>query len=74
VPTATPTAVPGACIDDCEGDGQVTIDDLMKGVNLVLGILPPDECASFDRNRDGFVTIDELVMGVNNALFGCGQG
>jgi hypothetical protein len=50
----------------------VTIDELIKGVNIALGALPLEACPPFDRNEDGAVTVDELVAAVSNALYGCG--
>ena len=44
----TPTPVPASsCIGDCNGDGQVTVDEVLQGVNIVLGALPPSACAAF---------------------------
>jgi hypothetical protein len=66
----TPTPSPG-CIGDCNGDGEVTVDELIKGVNLALGTLPLSGCVSFDATGDGTVTVDEIVKAVNAALNGC---
>jgi hypothetical protein len=49
----------------------VTIDELIKGVNIALGIFNLDQCPPFDSNSSGSVTIDELVRAVNAALGGC---
>jgi Ca2+-binding EF-hand superfamily protein len=68
--TPTPTTLP-LCSGDCNGDEAVTIDELIKGVNIALGIFSPGECPAFDRNGDGAVRIDELVRAVANALVGC---
>ncbi|MEO8602004.1 MAG: hypothetical protein ABI629_05455, partial [bacterium] len=69
--TAPPTVPPGgACIGDCDGDGTVTIDELVALVNIGLGA-PLAPCAASDRNGDGAIGIDELVVAVNNALNGC---
>ncbi len=62
---------PPECTGDCDGGGVVTIDELIKGVNIALGNTPLGECAVFDRNTGGQVTIDELIGGVNNAIAGC---
>ena len=79
-PTATHTATqplpvnatPGAgCVGNCNGDGEVTVDELIKGVNIALGTLPLSDCLSFDANGDGIVTVDEIVKAVNAALNGC---
>jgi poly(3-hydroxybutyrate) depolymerase/6-phosphogluconolactonase (cycloisomerase 2 family) len=59
------------CVGDCGWDSQVTIDELLKGVNIALGSLPLSACEMFDDNGDGTVTVDELLRGVNNALNGC---
>lgn len=68
-PTSTPTRV--ACAGDCDSDGQVTVDELLRGVSIVLGQLPPANCPAFDAGGDGAVTVDEIVLAVNNALGGC---
>lgn len=57
---------------DCDGDKQVTIDELLRGVNIALGNVPVDQCRALDANRDEQVTVEELVSGVNKALNGCG--
>src|SRR5690242_1336184 len=60
-----------ACVGDCDGSGEVTVDELIKGVNIALESIPISACPSFDRSGDGAVTIDELLFCVNEALFGC---
>jgi hypothetical protein len=67
--------IPGAgpvCTGDCNGDGSVKVDELVKGVNIALGTTGLDQCASLDTSGNGIVTVDELVKAVNNALTGCG--
>jgi len=68
-PTPTTTAIP--CVGDCDNSGTVTVDELVRGVSLVLGNGVP--CPQFDANDDGTVTVDELLTAVNNALHGCMQ-
>jgi hypothetical protein len=63
-------ALPG-CVGDCGNDGEVTIDELIVGVNIALGNSELDACPAFDGNGDGAVTVDELIQGVNAALVGC---
>ena len=60
-----------SCVGDCNGDGEVAINELITGVNIALGSLPLDRCPSFDINDDGEIEINELITGVNNALAGC---
>jgi hypothetical protein len=72
-PSATPTATPtpGGCVGDCDGNGEVSISDLIVGVNIALGNQPVSNCPAFDPDGTGMVTINELIQGVNNALNGC---
>jgi len=55
-------------VGDCNRDGQVAIDELIRGVNIAIDTAPVSECPPFDRVADGRVSIDELVRGVLNAL------
>ncbi len=59
------------CGGDCNQDGSVTVDELVRGVNIALGTVAVDLCRSFDTNNDGAVTVDEIVAAVINALNGC---
>jgi len=59
-----------ACVGDCNRDQQVTIDELLSGVGIALGTLPPSACAAYDHVSTP-VTIDELLVAVDNALTGC---
>src|SRR5262249_38553836 len=58
------TVLPG----DCNGDGQVTIDELILGVNIALGTEPISACPAFDTHGDGQGWIDEPIAAVNVAL------
>jgi len=49
----------------------VTIDELLKMVNIALGTLPLSECPAGDGNSDLEITIEEILTAVNNALGGC---
>jgi hypothetical protein len=66
------TVLHNSCVGDCAGDGAVTVDELLTGVNIALGNVPLETCTAFDSNRDKQVTIDELLAAVNRALNGCG--
>ena len=57
-----------ARVGDCNRDGKISIDELVRGVNIALDNAPVSECLPFDRVADGKVTVDELVRGVRNAL------
>jgi hypothetical protein len=59
------------CCGDCNGDGQVTINELITAVNNAQqGCGGAAQCCG-DCNGDGQVTINELIAAVNNALQGC---
>ena len=62
--------MPG-CPGDCNGDGEVTIDELVMMVNIALGTRPLSDCAAGDSTRDGEITIDEIIRAVTRALSGC---
>ena len=68
--TATASVTPTVVAGDCNGDGQVTIDELVHGVGIALDTLSADTCPPADVNRNGAVTVDELVLAVNAALAG----
>lgn len=72
-PTATRPSTPVPCTGDCNGDGEVRINELLRGVNIALAVLPLSTCSVFDRNSDRKVTIDELVAAVSAAISGCSR-
>src|SRR5262249_38468410 len=59
------------CPGDCNGDGMVTIDELIKGVSILLEIIGFPSCPAMDVDGNGTVAINELVAAVNAALSGC---
>ena len=70
--TAIPTRTPGAsCPGDCNGDGVVTINELILAVNIGLGLANVDQCPAADVNDDGQVTVNEVVTAVNFGQNGC---
>ena len=69
-PTATP--MPVHCTCDCDNSGTVTVDEIIRGVNIILGNESLDLCLSLDRNNDDEVDVSDLVQAVNDALNGCG--
>jgi hypothetical protein len=72
--TVTPEATvtpPPACPGDCDGSNSVTVNELIRGVNIALGNADISTCPAFDRNGDGMVSINELIAAVNAALDGC---
>lgn len=67
---ALPTSLP-PCVGDCDASQEVTVDEILVGVNIALGQRPLPACAAFDRDADFELTVDELVSGVDAALNGC---
>jgi hypothetical protein len=62
---------PPPCAGDCDGDGLVGINELLVGVNIIIGAAPTSVCSVLDVDANGAVAINELVQAINNALIGC---
>ncbi|MDX2170302.1 MAG: multiheme c-type cytochrome [Deltaproteobacteria bacterium] len=65
-----PIAV-GFCAGDCNGDGAVTVDELVTAVSIALGSAGLERCSAVNTAEDTVVTISELIAAVNAALGGC---
>jgi hypothetical protein len=63
--------VVNTCTGDCDSNGTVAINELIRGVNIALELAPLTACPVFDANGDERVSISELIVAVNNALDGC---
>jgi hypothetical protein len=61
------------CIGDCDGNGSVSIGEILTGVTIALGTTTVEACSGLDSNGDGRVTITELVGAVGAALHGCAR-
>lgn len=70
-PSPTNTSAPTPCVGDCDGSCDVSISELIVGVNIALGTLSIDRCPAFDPSGNGSVEINELIAAVANALNGC---
>jgi hypothetical protein len=64
-----PTPLP--CAGDCNGNGSVTVNELVAGVNIALGSAAVAVCTACDTDRDGSVSVSELIAAVRRALDGC---
>ena len=73
VALSTALAAPSGaqCTGDCNDDNQVTVDEVITGVNIALENTPLTACTAFDANQSGTVTVNEIVAAVSNALNGC---
>jgi hypothetical protein len=63
-------ASPTTCIGDCNGDGQVTVDEILT-MNIALGNANVLTCLAGAASHDGQITVDEILTAVNNVLLGC---
>jgi YVTN family beta-propeller protein len=72
-PTGVAVVAPttGACPGDCNGDGTVTINEILLSVNIVLGSASVGQCPAADLSGDGSVTVNELLAVVTASLNGC---
>jgi hypothetical protein len=71
VVVATQAVAQDVCIGDCDGNGVVSINELLTGVNIALEREAIDGCRGFDTNADGNLQINELLGAVRSALQGC---
>ena len=71
-PTPTPTPTPPTCAGDCDGNGIVTVAELVQAVSLALGENAAP-CGDADLDADGRIVINELVAAVGAALDGCAR-
>lgn len=60
-----------SCVGDCNGDGEVTVNEILRMVNIALDAASLAECPVGDENGDGSLTINEILKAVNNALGSC---
>jgi hypothetical protein len=72
-PTPTPTPTPVICVGDCDGNGAVTIDELIAMVNIALGSAPVSTCpaAACLAGFEAPVDITCIISAVNYALSSC---
>jgi hypothetical protein len=66
-----PIVLTPACIGDCDGDGNVTVDEVTTMVSVALGSANIAGCAAGDADGDGRITVDEILTATGNALDGC---
>jgi sugar lactone lactonase YvrE len=59
------------CAGDCNGDGHVTVAEIVTMVNIALGGADISACTAGDTNHDGQIRVNEILTAVNSALNGC---
>lgn len=53
---------------ECNGDGEVAINELITGIAIALGERPLDDCPAMDGDGDGSLSIAELITAISVAL------
>ncbi len=66
------TATAQQCVGDCDGNGSVSVSELIRCVRIALDQDSVESCPECDPNGDGSVRIPELVTAVSHALCACG--
>ncbi len=59
------------CAGDCDGDGAVTVPELVTAVGIAQEQTALAACATADGSGDGAVTVEELISATRAALQGC---
>jgi hypothetical protein len=63
------------CVGDCNGDGRVTVDEILTGINIDLGNTPVSACPAFSCPPCTVLSclpgVECLLEAVHNALDGC---
>jgi hypothetical protein len=65
---------PPTCPGDCDGNQRVTVDELVRVVEMALQGADVAQCPGLDTDENETVGIAELVTAVDNALQDCGAG
>ncbi len=68
---SVPARSSAACTGDCDGDGGVTIGELVLLVDIASSGAGVARCPAGDVDGNGAITIDELITAVSFALNGC---
>jgi plastocyanin len=72
LPGAIARRAAAACTGDCDGSGDVTVNEIIAMVNIALGNLPLSACPAGDADGLSDITINDIIAAVNSALNGCG--
>lgn len=66
-----PALVRAECPGDCNENGAVSVDELVKTVNIALDRMPLGSCPSADADGNGALDIGEVMGAVNTSIEGC---
>lgn len=59
------------CYADCNGDDDISVDEILRGVNAAIGATSMEGCETYDSDHDAAIGIDEIILAVNGSLVGC---
>lgn len=62
------------CTGDCNGDGAIRVDEILRGVNILLDRQPLDDCRAMDGDNSVSISVADLVQAVIGAIEGCPDG
>ncbi|HER20375.1 MAG TPA: hypothetical protein ENO14_04940, partial [Chromatiales bacterium] len=71
-PTPTPTMGREICAGDCDGDGRVSIAELVLSVRINLNLEELHACPAANSDLEPSVSVADLVRAVESSLTGCG--
>lgn len=57
-------------VADCDGDGNVSLDEVLRALTIALGRASLHVCPNADANGDGVVSIEELTLAVTRLMTG----
>src|SRR5262249_45678867 len=70
-PLTTATA---SCVGDCDGGGDVTVNEIITMVGIALGSAPLSTCRIGDADASGDISVNEIIKAVGFALRSCPAG
>jgi Tol biopolymer transport system component len=73
---ATPTPGPAprtSCPGDCDGNGEVFVNEVTVAVRIMAGEAPLSDCPAADADGDGEVFVTDITRAVLNLGLGCPQ-
>jgi Tol biopolymer transport system component len=71
-PTPVPAPTPGvACPGDCDGDGEVFVNEVTMAVRILAGEAPLSECPAADADGDGEVFVTDVTRAALSLGLGC---
>jgi len=71
-PSGTPNPTFVACVGNCDASPQVTVEEVLRMINIAQGKESLSACMAGDASGDGKITVDDILAAVANALYGCG--